>query len=120
MDEYAMPDPSFWAARIDGLDVDYVCVGHTHQPYSLRVGRTTIVNPGSVGLSRDTDPRASYAIIEGDAISLKRVDYAIDQTVAKVETSGIDAAAKQMLVELYRGEAAHRWMATGNAIRVTD
>ena len=35
MDEYAHPDPAFWAPRVAGLGVDYVCVGHTHQPYTL-------------------------------------------------------------------------------------
>jgi len=105
MDEYAAPDPAFWAARLQGLDVDFVCVGHTHVPYVLQVGRTTVVNPGSVGLSRDSDPRAAYAILDGDAISLKRVDYDVDQTIAAVDASNIDATAKRMLTEVYRGRA---------------
>lgn len=110
MDEYATPDPTLWAARLAGIDVDYVCVGHTHQPYTLRVGRTTVVNPGSVGLTRDTDPRASYGIIEGDHVKLERKDYNIDRTVSAVEASTIDDTAKRMLIELYRGEAPFRWL----------
>lgn len=113
MDEYSTPDPAFWAARLNGLDVDYVCVGHTHQPFTLKVGRTTVVNPGSIGLSRDTDPRASYAIIEGESVALKRVEYDIERTVAAVDASPIDETAKQMLRELYRGEAPHKWMRDG-------
>ena len=64
MDEYAPADPAFWAPRLAGLDADFVCVGHTHHAYTLPVGNTTVVNPGSVGLSRDGDPRAAYAVVD--------------------------------------------------------
>ncbi|HEX4612853.1 MAG TPA: metallophosphoesterase family protein, partial [Urbifossiella sp.] len=43
MDEYAPADPAFWAPRLAGLGVDYVCVGHTHQPYTLQVEGVTVV-----------------------------------------------------------------------------
>lgn len=114
MDEYAPPDPHFWAARLNGLEVDYLCVGHTHQPYVLQVGRTTIINPGSVGLSRDSDPRAAYALIEGDEVTLRRVDYDVEETVRAVEGIEMDATAKRMLAELYRGQAAELWQRNGH------
>jgi len=103
MDEYAPPDPAFWTPRLAGLDVDYVLAGHTHQQYVLRVGRTTVVNPGSVGLTRDGDPRAAYAVIDGDAIELKRVEYPVEQTVAASEVMVADPLARQLLVDTYRG-----------------
>jgi putative phosphoesterase len=103
MDEYAPPTADFWAPRIAGLGVDYVVVGHTHQPYTLRVNGTMIVNPGSVGLSRDGNPRAAYAVIESDEVQLKRVEYPIEETVAAVHTSVADDTAREMLTDIYRG-----------------
>src|SRR5262249_39555532 len=63
LDEYGPPDAEFWARRLQDVEADVVCVGHTHQPYVLEVGDKLVINPGSVGQPRDGDPRASYAII---------------------------------------------------------
>src|SRR6478736_1917366 len=30
LDEFAPPDAGFWARRLEGIDADVVCVGHTH------------------------------------------------------------------------------------------
>ena len=110
MDEYGAPDPAFWAPRLAGLKVDYVCVGHTHQPYTLEVNGITVINPGSVGLSRDGDPRAGYAIVENGRIELKRIDYPVDDTVRAVQASDIHPTAKQMLADIYRGgQFVARW-----------
>jgi putative phosphoesterase len=105
MDEYAPADPDFWGPRVAGLEVDYVCVGHTHQPFTLEVSGVTIINPGSVGLPRDGDPRAAYAIIEGFDVQLKRAEYAVERTIRSVQDSGIPQMAKQLLTEVYRGGA---------------
>ena len=50
LDEYMPPDPEVWASRLKGVTADFVCVGHTHQQYTLKVGNTTVLNPGSLGL----------------------------------------------------------------------
>lgn len=105
MDEYGPPDPEFWAPRLAGLEVDFVLVGHTHHPYVLRVNGTTVVNPGSVGLSRDGDPRASYAVIDGDEVRLCRVSYPVEETIAATDETVPDPAARHLLTEIYRGGA---------------
>jgi len=116
MDEYATADPAFWAPRLAGLNVDYVCVGHTHQPYQLEVKGITVINPGSVGLSRDGDPRAAYAVIENGQIEMKRAEYPVDNTVRAVQASDIHPTAKQMLADIYRGGAfLSRWIKNGQA-----
>lgn len=116
MDEYAPADPTFWAPRLAGLAVDYVCVGHTHQPYVLRVNGVTVINPGSVGLPRDGDPRAGYAVIDGDDVRLKRVDYPVDLTVQAILTANLHPTAKQMLADIYRGGVyLGKWMKNGHA-----
>jgi putative phosphoesterase len=103
MDEYAAADAEFWAPLVAGLHTDYLLVGHTHQPYTLRVNGTLVVNPGSVGLSRDGDPRAAYAVIEGDDVQLKRAEYAPDEMIAKVDETVGDPTARAMLADIYRG-----------------
>lgn len=118
MDEYAPADPAFWAPRLAGLKVDYVCCGHTHQPYTLEVNGTTVVNPGSVGLPRDGDHRAAYAVIDLPAgrIDLKRIPYPVEQTLAALAAGPFDRVAKSMLADLYRGGAyLGRWLRNGQA-----
>lgn len=116
MDEYGPPDPAFWKPRLAGLHVDYLLVGHTHQPYTLRVNGTLIVNPGSVGLSRDNDPRTAYAIIDDDDVQLKRAEYPIAETVRAMEAQTPDATARQMLGEVFRtGGLPTRWLRNGNS-----
>ena len=116
MDEYALPDKAFWAPRIAGLHVDYILAGHTHQPYTLQVNGTKIVNPGSVGLNRDGDPRAGYAIIEGDTVELKRVEYAVGETISGVENSVEDPTAREMLTDIYRGgNYLSKWFKNGGS-----
>ena len=111
MDEYAPPDPAFWKPRLTGLKVDYLLAGHTHQPYTLQVNGTLVVNPGSVGLSRDNDPRAAYAVIDGDEVQLKRIEYPIAETIQATEAHTPDAAACQMLSDIFRtGGLPTRWL----------
>ena len=114
MDEYALPETAFWAPRVAGLGVDYLLVGHTHQPYTLRLNGTTVINPGSVGLSRDGDPRAAYAVIDGDEVHLKRVAYPIEETVAGTAATVTDPTARQMLTDIFRGGLYLARWAPGN------
>ena len=102
MDEFAPPNVDFWSKRLEGIDVDFVCCGHTHHPYILQVGRTTIVNPGSVGLPRDGDPRASYAVVVDNAIELRRAEYPIERTVEIMRAAPLPDKAKELLEEVHR------------------
>jgi putative phosphoesterase len=103
LDEYVYPDPAAWEPRLKGYRVDFACVGHTHTQYKLPVGRTTVVNPGSVGLSRDGDPRVRYAVIEDGRVELKQVAYDVEATVAAVGRTELPQLAKSMLADIYRG-----------------
>ena len=102
LDEFAPPDPEFWARRLEGVRADVVCVGHTHHPFAFDIDGTLVVNPGSVGLPRDGDPRAGYAVIEGANVELKRVEYPIEEAVRCVEESPLPDRAKEILAAVYR------------------
>ena len=49
----------------------------------------TVANTGSVSLSYDGDPRASYLLIDNGAMSLRRVEYDIDRETRASGSSGI-------------------------------
>ena len=102
LDEFAPPDVEFWSRRLQHVDADVICVGHTHQPYVLEVGDKLVINPGSVGLSRDGDPRASYAVIENYKVDLKKIEYPVEDAAAVVRASALPEAAKDMLIEIAR------------------
>jgi putative phosphoesterase len=102
LDEYAPPDLEFWTRRLQNVDAEVICVGHTHVPYVLEVGDKLVINPGSVGQSRDGDPRASFAVIEDYKVDLKRVEYPVEETVASIQASPLPEAAKEMLAEIFR------------------
>lgn len=59
-------------------------------PIPLR-GRRMILNPGSVGQPRDGDPRASYAILDTDAMTweIHRVAYPIEITQERMRARGL-------------------------------
>jgi putative phosphoesterase len=108
LDEYAPPDPEFWAKRLEHVEADVVCVGHTHQPYVLEVANKLIINPGSVGQPRDGDPRAAYALVEDYNVQLKRVEYPVDATIEAIRQSDLTDADKDVLVEVFRSGNAPR------------
>ena len=102
LDEYAPPEAAYWERRLEDVEADVVCVGHSHQPYVLQVGRKLVINPGSVGQPRDSDPRASCAIIEGHAVDFKRVEYPVEETVNAVQASPLPDDAKAQLATIFR------------------
>jgi putative phosphoesterase len=102
LDEYAHPDLDFWTRRLQNVDADVICVGHTHQPYVLQVGEKLVINPGSVGQPRDGDPRAAYAVIEDNRVELKRIAYPVEETIRTIQESSLSDQAKEMLAEVFR------------------
>jgi putative phosphoesterase len=102
LDEYLLKDPNTWAKRLQNVDADIVCVGHTHIQFQLAVNGTLVLNPGSVGLPRDGDPRAGFAVIEDGKVEMKRIPYSVEQTVARVEAMPWQRRAKEMMTYVLR------------------
>jgi putative phosphoesterase len=70
--------------EIRGINADFVCIGHTHLPMLRHIGKTTIVNPGSVCQPRHGDPRASYVVWEDGEIQFHWAPYDTDKTIARL------------------------------------
>lgn len=52
------------ASNLVEQNIDLIILGHTHVAFEVKNGKTWVVNPGSVGMPWDGDPRASYAILD--------------------------------------------------------
>jgi predicted phosphodiesterase len=52
--------------------------GHLHTPFVRAIGHKIIANSGSVGMPSDGDPRASYLLIDGATVTIRRVAYDIE------------------------------------------
>ena len=74
--------------HFQGLPGRIFASGHTHLPVVRRWADRTYVNPGSVGQPRDGDPRAAYALVEGERVELRRVGYDIDAAAAAMRAAG--------------------------------
>jgi predicted phosphodiesterase len=65
--------------------------GHIHVQFRrpAAVGDVEIVNPGSVGIPLDGDPRAAYALIDPDTreLELRRVEYDTQATIDKLRAT---------------------------------
>ena len=76
--ESFLPEPSeIDEGLLRGVDSPRVVFGHTHLAFR-REGprRVDLLNPGSVGMPFDGDPRAAYALLEpGGEIRHRRVEY---------------------------------------------
>lgn len=71
-----------------------VVYGHIHRPFVRRVSHPwlnemLIVNSGSVSLSHDGDPRASYVLIDGATAAIRRVNYDLESEIRAIVDSGI-------------------------------
>jgi len=88
--------------EVAGLRADYVLLGHTHLPMIRRLGRRTVINPGSVGQPRDGDPRASYAVIEDGDVVLKRIAYDVERTIRDLRALPLPAEIADGLVSILR------------------
>jgi predicted phosphodiesterase len=70
---------------------DSVVRGGTYSKFKIESGRKYFINVGSVGQSRDGVPKATYVIYDMDegSIELRRLDYEIAKTQAKIRAAGL-------------------------------
>jgi predicted phosphodiesterase len=66
-----------------GVEERRVVFGHTHLQFQRAAAAgVELVNPGSVGLPFDGDHRAAYALLDGERVQLRRVDYDHERSAA--------------------------------------
>lgn len=81
------------------LGAPIVIYAHIHRPYVRELAELTVANSGSVSLSYDGDPRASYLIIDETRLSMderkvwiRRVEYDVEREAQALLHSGLPHA----------------------------
>jgi putative phosphoesterase len=100
VNEYLFEDkPARTFERIaGGADCDVLAFGHTHQPWIHEYGGVLFVNCGSVGKPKDGDPRAAFAVLDGESASIERVAYDAESVAREVAEAGLPAEYGEKLL----------------------
>jgi putative phosphoesterase len=81
---------------------DLIVCGHSHVPFACQLDDVWFINPGSVGLPGDGDPRASYALLQVDSIQVQvdhyRIEYDVERTVDALRSYDLPEAFAQMFL----------------------
>ncbi len=73
------------AELLEGVGERRLVFGHTHLPFCREARGIELVNPGSVGMPFDSDPRAAYALAHEDGrVEHRRVAYDHEAAAAAV------------------------------------
>jgi putative phosphoesterase len=80
------------ATTYGSLAAQVVVYGHIHRPFIRLVQGFTVANSGSISLSYDGDTRASYLLIDGLNISIRRVQYDVEKEARELMESGMPHA----------------------------
>ena len=87
IDEYIREPSEDYFSKIDGK---IFMSGHTHIQVLKQYGDKTYCNPGSVGQPRDNNPKAAFAVVENNIISLHRVEYDVEKVFQLMSRAGFN------------------------------
>jgi putative phosphoesterase len=74
----------------DGLQVSVAVCGHTHMQFDRQIGRTRLVNAGSVGMPFGS-PGAYWALL-GPGVQLRRTSYDLAQAAERIRATSYPQA----------------------------
>ena len=97
---YCPEESKRWENEVDWIDADVLIVGHTHTPFLRRLGRTTILNPGSLGQPKTGRPLACYAVWENGKILRKEYEYPLADTARDIRTMPISPEDQEALIAI--------------------
>lgn len=100
LDEFLTPqDASALHALVGRMEADVVVLGHTHLPFTFLAGEVLVINPGAVGRSLDTDPRASFALLDSAQLSIQhfRITYDVERAARAIAASGMPREVAEMV-----------------------
>src|SRR5215470_4162289 len=69
------------------LGVPVVVYGHIHVSHVRRLPGMTVANAGSVSQSYDADRHAAYALIEGERVTMGRVEYDLEREAKELPSA---------------------------------
>lgn len=74
------------------LSASVVICGHTHMQFDRMVGKTRVVNAGSVGMPFQA--AGAYWLLLGPGVELRRTEYDFEATAERIRRSGYPRAAE--------------------------
>ena len=88
--------------KCDSKKHDFVLVGHSHYAFAIKSMNSVLINPGSIGQSRQAGGKASWAIIntKNGCFQFFTTDYNTDKLINEVEEK--DAEIKYLTEILKR------------------
>lgn len=95
---YCPAQSELWQEEVARIDADVLIAGHTHTPFMRTIGKTTIVNPGSLGQPKTGRPLACYALWEDGRISLREYPYPRSETVAQIRRMPVSSGDQDALI----------------------
>lgn len=93
-------------AALESLEQRVLFVGHTHEATALPSGDKLFVNAPAVGQPRDGDSRAGYVVFDtrdahsadlADALSMRRVEYDVEEAARKIIHAGLPTLLAERL-----------------------
>lgn len=97
---YCPTNSKQWETEVLWTASDFLVVGHTHTPFVKSVGKTTIINPGSLGQPKTGRPLACYAVWEDGQVLLKEYDYPLDQTISEIQEMPLASEDQKALINV--------------------
>lgn len=86
---------------------DFIFLGHTHYQFSKQVGRTCVINPGSLGQPRDGQG-FSYCILDTQKkrVEFKQIEIDMEPMLNSVKEKEHESQNYLYLLKKYRGSHA--------------
>lgn len=87
-DHYIYPDSEKEVIlKCDSKEHDFVLIGHSHYAFAIKNANSILINPGSVGQSRQIGGKAFWAIIntKNRYFQLMSTDYNVEKLLYEVE-----------------------------------
>lgn len=92
----------FFREMASRVDADVLIYGHTHKPYRKDIDNKVFINAGSVGRSKDGDPRTCVTIVEITPADVKseffRVPYDVEGTASAITANGLPLYFAERLI----------------------
>ncbi len=85
---YIYPDCEYETViKCDSKEHDFVLIGHSHYAFAIKNTNSVLINPGSVGQSRQTGGKSSWCIINttNKSFQLVSTDYNTNNLVKEIK-----------------------------------
>lgn len=73
--------------KCDSIEHDFVLIGHSHYAFAIKNKNSVLINPGSVGQSRQIGGKASWAIIntKNNCFEIMNTVYSVEKLLDEVQ-----------------------------------